>query len=112
MIEAERRGITLSGVSQGCGDSAPSAGQQGSDEQALDLSPSGRAEETLKGCQGGAKVRGRGHRQPRCKMVWVETTILTIRETMSLNHLLILYKVEISRAFWHKVVNLYESQQY
>ena len=31
---------------------------------------------------------------------------------MSLNHLLILYKVEISRAFWHKVVNLYESQQY
>ena len=56
MIEAERRGIALPGVSQGGGDGAPSAGQQGSDNQALDFTPSGYAEETLKGCQDGATV--------------------------------------------------------
>ena len=32
MVETERRGVTLSGVSQGCGDGAPSSGQQGSDD--------------------------------------------------------------------------------
>lgn len=56
IIEAERWGIALPGVSQGRGDGAPSAGQQGSDNQALDFTPSGCAEETLKGCQGGATV--------------------------------------------------------
>ena len=37
-------------------DGASSAGQQGSDNQALDFTPSGCAEETLKGCQDGATV--------------------------------------------------------
>ena len=56
MVDTERRRVALPRVSQGCGDSAPSAGQQGSDEQALDFAPSGFAEETLKGRQEGARV--------------------------------------------------------
>ena len=56
MIETERRGVLLSRVSQGRGDGASSAGQYGSDNQALDFTPSGCGEETLKGRQQGAKV--------------------------------------------------------
>ncbi len=37
MVETGRRGALLSRVSQGCRDGAPSAGQQGADEQALDF---------------------------------------------------------------------------
>ena len=51
-----QRGIALYGVSQGGRDGASSAGQQGSDNQALDFTPDGCAEETLKGCQDGATV--------------------------------------------------------
>ena len=54
MVETERRGVVQPRVPQGCRHGAPSAGQQGSDEQALDFAPSGCAKETLKGRQEGA----------------------------------------------------------
>ena len=56
MVETERRGIALPRMPQGRGDGASSAGQQGFDDQALDFTPSGYAEETLKGRQEGASV--------------------------------------------------------
>ena len=55
MVETERRDIFLSRVPQGCRHGASPAGQEGSDRRWM-FAPSGCAEETLKGCQDGARV--------------------------------------------------------